>query len=314
MASLPAAAGASAGRRAVLVRVCEGLDGPAIVETLAGYVPDARFVLDGDAAGVSAWIDDACFDGDVVGSSLTDTETGAQEAGSWPMPLDVLGRATDRFAAHVLGEQVRTMLDLRRSDSESDLPESPPPPPGGGEGAERRVETPMTLNLYLSVACDAVGGLSPRTDGSTVALGPGFRLGVILGENGIVGIGVRSLSFVGTAAEFDVVDALPVLIEGGWAAPLGPVEIQALLQLFAERWSPSGASWAGDWRGGLGAAGALVVPILGVVAFRVDFGVEYFTEGYTLRYTTEMSGETVAVLANWRWRAAAGFEFRIALL
>ena len=130
-----------------------------------------------------------------------------------------------------------------------------------------------------------------RTDAASIALGPGFRAGVILGRNGVLGIGVRSLTVVGVAPEVDLVETVPLSIEGGWAGSLGPVELQGILEVIAERWSPSGAAWAGGWRAGLGLAGGLVVPIAWLLDFRVDFGIEFFTEGHTLGYTFETTRE-----------------------
>ena len=126
----------------------------------------------------------------------------------------------------------------------------------------------MQLDLYLAIGFESVGGLTHRTDAASIALGPGFRAGVVLGRNGVLGIGVRSLTVVGVAPEVDLVETVPLSIEGGWAGSVGPVELQGILEVIAERWSPSGAAWAGGWRAGLGLVGGLVVPI----AWLLDFG------------------------------------------
>ena len=301
---------ADGGRPAVALRVCDALDRRVIAEVLEGYLPELRFQVD-SGAGVGVPLSaELCFDGEMVVSTVTNTDTGSSNTQLWPMPADATGRSRERLAAHVLGDQIRGVLFATQPGA----PSAAGAGPSDDEPPSTPADRPMQVDVHLALAFDAVGGLTHRTDAASIALGPGLRAGVILGRNGVVGLGLRSLTVIGGADDLPLVEMLPLWLEGGWAGSVGPVELQGLLQVIAERWSPSGAAWAGGWRAGLGMSAGLVVPIGWILCFRLDFGIEFFPEGHTLGYTTETTGETVADLSNWRWRAAAGLEFRIPLL
>ncbi|MBI5486158.1 MAG: hypothetical protein HY905_02375 [Deltaproteobacteria bacterium] len=303
---IAAAAGESARLPTVVLRICDRLDAESILGILNAHFQDLN-VRQGDEGGAtSPWLAELCADSDRVVSTLTNTTTGASDTQTWPVPLDVGDEGLDRFAAHILGNQIRTGLEAS--------PHVAPPTPGGeedeGAGPPSAEASALGIDLYFAVGFESVGGLTDRTDAASIALGPGLFAGVILGQHGIVGVGIRSLTVLGSGPGMDLLETLPLSIGGGWNAPLGPVEVQAVLEVIAERWWPSGSVWGGGWRGGLGARGGLVVPLGWMLRIRVDFGVEYFTEGYSLGYTTETSREFVAELSNLRWRASAGLELR----
>ena len=295
----------------VVLRICEALDRRVFEEIIEGCLPDVQFMTGEDEGCTSPWIAEVCFDGATLVSTLTDVESGASSARTWPMPDDAGSHGRERFAAHILADQVRGLLDATAADAWSD--------PGGGlqdrhEEDDGTVRPGFGLDLYFAVGFDSVGGLTHRTDETSIAIGPGFRLGVVLDDHGIIGLGLRSLSVIGTDAGLDLLDALPLSIEGGLGGAVGPVELQGVVEVIAERWSPAGASWAGGWRAGLGLFGGLVVPIAWLIDFRVDFGVEFFTEGHSMGYPLEPNREIVADLSNLRWRASAGLELRIPLI
>ncbi|MBI5487896.1 MAG: hypothetical protein HY905_11230 [Deltaproteobacteria bacterium] len=263
-----------------------------------------------DEVGVTArWLAELCTDGRMVVSTLTDTDTGASNTQTWPVPEDAGDEGLERLAGHILEDQVRAALESAPPDTPVVVDDDTT----DGDGSAPDVGPDLGVELYLAVCFESVGGLTDRTDEASIALGPGFQLGVILGRHGIVGLGIRTLTVLGVGARMDLLETLPLSIGGGWNAPLGPVELQGVLEVIAERWSPSGASWTGGWRAGLGARGGLVVPVAWLLDFRIDFGAEYFAEGYSLGYGPEIDGEFVADLSNLRWRASAGLELRIPL-
>ena len=295
--------------RTVILRVCDVLDGEVLDEILGGHLPEVRFVLGEGEAADTPWLAELCFDGETVVSTVTNTESGASNTETWPMPDDADGRARERFAAHVLANQIRGFLDAR----------PPADSAGGVDDAQEDVDPasdaapPFAADLYLSLGLDAVGGLTYRTDEASIAVGPAFRLGVVLGRHGMVGIGVRSLTVVGAGASLNVLDTVPLSLEGGWAGTVGPVEFQALLEVIAEQWTASGVRGVEGWRAGLGLSGGLIVPITGFLDYRVDFGIEFFTEGYAVREEIGNTQQIVADLSNLRWRASTGLELRIPL-
>ncbi|MBI5501582.1 MAG: hypothetical protein HY907_15160 [Deltaproteobacteria bacterium] len=299
-----AAADESAGPPVVILRICAGLDAESVFGILGAHFPDLNVRRGDEGSATSPWLAELCADSESVVSTLTNTATGACDTQTWPVPGDVGDGGLDRLAAHMVGDQIRAGLEAS--------PCVPPRESGGeedeGAGSSSGDAPALRVDLIFSVGFEAVGGLRDRTDAASIALGPGLWAGVILGQHGIVGVGLRSLTVLGDGPGMDLLETLPLSIGGGWNAPLGPVEVQAVLEVIAERWWPSGSMWGGGWRGGLGVRGGLVVPLGWAVGIRADFGIEYFTKGYSLGYTTETSTEIVADLSNLRWRAVAGLE------
>ena len=108
-AAAPAGVHAETRAQRVGLRVCEALDRQAIAEILDGYLPEVRFVPQNAETEGTPWLAELCFDGETVVSTLTDTDTGASHL-TWPVP-STPPTGQDRFAAHVLGDQVRGMIE-----------------------------------------------------------------------------------------------------------------------------------------------------------------------------------------------------------
>ncbi|MBI5500957.1 MAG: hypothetical protein HY907_11995 [Deltaproteobacteria bacterium] len=298
------AAGASADRTVVL-RICPALDMPTLVGILDVQLPRVRFLPDTSAGSTAHWLAELCADGHTVVSTVQNTETGASDTRTWPVPPDAGAQGLERLAAHVLAVQVEAALESlsERPQPERDVPAI--------ELAAASGDPPLRLDLVAGLGFDGVGGLSGRTDEASIAMGPGVRLGALLDRHGYIGFGLRALTVLGDGAGLDLLEIMPLSIEGGWHVPLGPVALQACLAVIGERWDPTGIAWGSGWRAGIGLGGGLVVPLAWLLDFRLEFGVEFFPEGYHLGLDAE---ETVAELSNWRWRAGAGLGISIPVL
>ncbi|MBI5490540.1 MAG: hypothetical protein HY905_24615 [Deltaproteobacteria bacterium] len=305
--------GASAGESdlapVVVLRVCGNLDAESVIGMFGARFPQVRIVPDDQGGATTPWLAELCTDGEMLVSTLTNTDTGASSTQTWPVPGDAGERGLERLAAHILGSQIRGAFEA----ASAAIPFSEGADAMEGDAALEDDEAGLEVDLFLVVGFESVGGLTHRTDEASIGIGPGFLAGAILARNGIIALGVRALTVLGVGAGMDLLETLPLSIGGGWNAPLGPVDLQAVLEVIAERWSPSGADWGGGWRAGLGARCGLVVPLAWLLDFRLDFGVEYFTEGHSLGYGPVTSGGIIADLSNLRWRASAGLELRIPL-
>ena len=301
-----ARADAPSGTPSVILRVCPDLDAATIIDVLDAQLPEVEFLGDGVGGATTPWMAEVCSNGNTVVATLQNTRTGASEVRTWPVTLDAGEQGLERLAAHVIAAQAEYVLEL---------------PPGPVDEVPDRVEQvdvpgieperDVGLGFVVAAGFECVGGLSGRTDEASLALGPGFRLGMLIDESGYVGFGLRALTVSSSGAGLDLLEALPLSIEGGWMATLGPVALGGFLAVIGERWQPNGAPWGSGWRAGIGAGGEFVVPLAWLLDVRVTFGVEFFPEGYRLGHDTGTSEEIVAELSNWRWRASAGFGLSI---
>jgi hypothetical protein len=292
----------------VVLRLCPALSRPGLLDGMSARVREARFVLEGARADLVSWIAEVCSDGTTLVSTLTDTNSGATDTRSMPVPADAGPLGTERLLANVLASQIRAARDTWTTPSyEIDLL-------GDGSAsanaAEETVAKPMPIDFAMALGAEVIGGLNDRRDETTIALGPGLHLGLLVDTIGIVELGGASLSFLGPAALSDAVNVLALDVAGGCQFAVGPVLLAGLLTVFAERWAPLGALTVEGWRGGFGLAGRMVLPITSLLDVRLDVGIDLFPKAYTFGDPLDQPGEVVAELTNWRWRASLGLGIR----
>jgi hypothetical protein len=293
----------------VLLRVCPALELPDLIDGISARIPEARFVLDDTQAGLVPWLAEVCTDGTSLVSTLTDTAGGASDTRAMPVPVDAGPEGTERLLASVLASQIRTAHDSWTADDDGIVI-----PDDGGTSAgvtEEPAGRLVPIDFAMSVGVQAIGGLGDRMDETTIALGPALNLGLLVDDVGIVELGGSSLNFVGPSDLSVTVNTLSLSAAGGYQAAVGPVAIGGLLAVFAERWTQFGVATEGNWRGGLGVTGRVVLPIAWLLDLRLDFGVDLFPRAYTLGDYPANTGNVVAELTNWRWRASVALGIRI---
>jgi hypothetical protein len=291
----------------VVLRTCSTL------ALLAARVPEVEFLPDDADTSRVPWLAEVCAAAETVVSTLTDTRSGAIDPRSAPFPSDAGMAGAERLIAGMLAAQVRAAIDSWTSGDE--LPAEPPPP------LEIPPAATMRLDFVMSLGFESIGGINGQADETSVALGPVLQLGALLARIGVIQLEIASLTFLGTDEIRTPVNALPLAVAGGCRFQTGPVFLAALLSVIAERWEPFGQGDRGGWRGGFGLTGGVVLPIVWLLELRLDLGLDFFPESYTVEDTPgETPGtphsekEIVADLANWRWRASLALQVRFPLL
>jgi hypothetical protein len=294
----------------VLLRACPALELPDLLGGMSARIPEARFVLDDAQAGLVPWLAEVCTDGTTLVSTLTDTAGGATDTRATPVPVDAGPEGTERLLADILAAQIRSARESWIADAD----ETGPPDDASNDEAAEPVDRLVPIDFAMSVGLQTIGGLYDRTDETTIALGPALHLGLLVDAVGVVELGIGSLSFVGPAGATTTVNAMPLSVAGGYLFDVGPVALGALLTVFAERWTPFGqTAWEG-WRGGLGVAGRVVLPIAWLLDLHLDFGVDFFPSAYTFFEVINNTRTIVTELTNWRWRASLALGIRIPVL
>jgi hypothetical protein len=298
---------------AVMVRTCPTLEPVFFVSALEARAPGVTFVTpNGPAADSTVWLAEICLSGTDLTSTLTNTATGASDTRHVPVPSDLDAEGTARLAATVLAAQIRAAFELEAARrAATDNPDAAAPPDSGPEASNE--EEPFPLDLLAGISFESVGGLSGDIGRPSVGLGAALRLGVTLDRIGHLEVRAGSLGFLGPTDVPASVAAVPIEISGGACFSAGPLALGALASFFVEHWSPSGQVSEAGWRVGAGASGRMSWPITRQIEVHVDGGVQFFPEAYVFGYGSGEDRVIVASLANWRWRAALGFAFRIQL-
>jgi hypothetical protein len=298
----------------VVLRSCPTLDRSDLLSLLAARIPDVEFLPDDAERALVPWLAEVCSDGASVASTLTDIRNGATDVRTAPFPRDAGSAGAERLLARLLSAQILAAQDAWTS------PPSEPPPPGPTPLEPAPSRTPP-VDFVMSLGCATIGGINGRADRTSIALGPTLHLGALIDEIGVLEFEIASLDFWGSADSDATVNALPLAVAGGALFESGPVSLGVLLSVVAERWAPFGQSRRGGWRGGLGLSGRLVVPLAWLLELRLDAGIDFFPESYSVGYDRLGSGnppdtirEIAIDLANWRWRASLGLQFRFPLL